>query len=298
MFVSVLVCTRNRCGKLRGLLQSLARLDVPSGSSFEVVVVDNGSTDSTADTCDQFGALLPLRYHREWRRGKSIALDRGIEAARGEVVAFTDDDCVVDASWLRVLVSEFSQDPDLAAAGGRVELYNAQDKNVTLTTYRETVVVNTTPALLFAPLIIGANMAFRATALTKVGRFDTRLGPGSRCGAVAEDIDYMYRTFRKKLKIVYFPALVVFHNHGRTTDAEIEELRYRYRVGRAALFTKHAFDEMVLNVPASGLKHLYWDSLLPAKTVARRLFTQESSRTERRELQAMLVGALSRLLRA
>jgi glycosyltransferase involved in cell wall biosynthesis len=288
MFVSVIVCTRNRCDKLRGLLRSLARLDVPAGSSFEVVVVDNGSSDSTAEACAEFRTCLPLSYLRESRRGKSIALDRGIDAARGEVVAFTDDDCVVDTSWLRVLVCEFSRDPELAAAGGRVELYNAQDHNITLSTYHETVVVNTTPAFLFKPLIIGANMAFRASALAKVGRFDGRLGPGSRCGAVAEDMDYMYRTFRKNLKIVYFPHLLVFHNHGRQTDAEVDEVMYRYRVGRAAFLMKHLPDEV-------ALKRLYWDVLPPAKTVGRRLFTRESSRAELKQLQAVLVGAWSRL---
>jgi len=291
MFISIVICTRNRCEKLRGALQSLANVEIPADSSLEVVVVDNGSTDATGDTCAAFSSLLSLQYVRESRRGKSRALDRGIAAARGEVVAFTDDDCLVDVSWLKALVDKFTADPELSGIGGRVELYNAADRNFTTITHPNIVDVNTTPASLFVPLIIGANMAFRANVLKAVGGFDVRLGPGSRFGAVSEDMDYVYRAYRKKFKIVYFPGIIVFHDHGRQSDAEIEEVSYRYRVGHGAFFTKHIRDEVIL-------KRVYWDVLPLVKTIARRLFTRESSRSELRVLRAMFVGALSRVARA
>src|SRR5262245_36854282 len=145
MFVSIVICTRNRCDKLRGALRSLVNVEVPAGNSLEVVVVDNGSTDATAETCAEFSSILLLQYLREDRRGKSRALDRGIEAARGELVAFTDDDCLVHVSWLRALVDTFSADPELAGIGGRVELYKAEDRNFTTITHPNVVDVNATP---------------------------------------------------------------------------------------------------------------------------------------------------------
>jgi GT2 family glycosyltransferase len=266
-------------------------VEVPTGNSLEVVVVDNGSTDATAEICAGFNSVLSLQYVREDRRGKSRALDRGIGAARGEVVAFTDDDCRVDVSWLKALVDKFAADPELSGIGGRVELYNADDRNFTTITHPNIVDVNTTPVSLFVPLIIGANMAFRANVLKAVGGFDVRLGPGSRFGAVSEDMDYVYRAYRKKFKIVYFPEIIVFHDHGRQSEAEIEELSYRYRVGHGAFFTKHIRDEVIL-------KRLYWDVLPLVKAITRRLFTRESSRSELRVLRAMFIGALSRVARA
>ena len=291
MFISVVICTRNRCEKLRGALRSLADVEIPTGSSLEVVVVDNGSTDATGAVCAEFSSLLSVQYVRENRRGKSRALDCGIAAARGEVVAFTDDDCLVDVSWLKMIVDKFAEDPELSGLGGRVLLYNTDHRNFTTITHPNVVDINATPVSLFVPLIIGANMAFRTNVLKAVGGFDVRLGPGSRFGAVSEDMDYVYRVYRKKFKMVYFPGIVVFHDHGRQSDAEIEELTHRYRVGRGAFLTKHLRDEVIL-------KRFYWDVLPLVKAIARRLFTRESSRSERRVLRAMFIGAWSRVARA
>jgi glycosyltransferase involved in cell wall biosynthesis len=291
MFVSVVICTRDRCDKLRGALRSLAAVEVPTGSSLEVVVVDNGSSDATSETCVEFSSCLQVQCVRENRRGKSRALDRGIGTARGDVIAFTDDDCVVHASWLNALVEKFAADPELAGVGGRVELYNPEDRNFTTITHPHIVDLRATPVALFVPLIIGANMAFRADVLKAVGRFDARLGPGSRFGAVSEDMDYVYRAYRKKFKLVYFPGILVFHNHGRQSDAEIDRVSHQYRVGRGAFLTKHMRDEMVL-------KRFYWDVLPLVKTAANRFFSRQSSRAELRVLGAMFIGALSRVARA
>ena len=291
MFVSILICTRNRCAKLRGALRSLVQLQVGENTSFEVVVVDNGSTDCTPEVCREFSASLPIRHLLERRRGKSAALARGIAAALGDVVAFTDDDCIVAKSWLHEIVSAFMADEALAVAGGRVELYQLSARNFTTTTHSSVVEVSARPVHLFEPLIIGANVAIRADVLKAIGSFDLKLGPGSRLEAVAEDMDYVYRAYLKKFKIVYFPQIVVYHDHGRTTDPEIEALLYRYYVGRAAVFTKHLLRGEVL-------RPIYWDLRNVVKHDAKQLFERQLDREERMLLPALLIGVLSRLRRA
>ena len=118
--VSVIVCTCNRRRRLETTLDSFERLDVPTGVSWELIVVDNNSTDGTDSMIAGFKqrCTLPLMPLVERRRGKLIALNTAIQHARGAIIAFTDDDCVVDPSWLRTVVREFEADPSLAAWAG------------------------------------------------------------------------------------------------------------------------------------------------------------------------------------
>src|SRR5687768_17247493 len=98
MFISVINCTRNRCDKLVTALSSLDAAVVPQGVQCEVLIIDNGSTDATAEVCKPFVASKSrsYRYIFEGTKGKSVALNRGVREARGDILAFTDDDCLVD----------------------------------------------------------------------------------------------------------------------------------------------------------------------------------------------------------
>lgn len=94
--VSVIVATRNRCAPLAETLEAMTRLVVPPALTWELIVVDNGSTDGTSALLDRYRARLPLRSVVEPVPGLSVARNAGLHVARGEVIAFTDDDCVVD----------------------------------------------------------------------------------------------------------------------------------------------------------------------------------------------------------
>ncbi len=126
--------------------------------------------------------------------------------------------------------------------------------------------------------------------LDAVGEFDPFLGPGSRIGAVMEDLDLLYRVFREKFKIIYSPDVLVYHNHGRTTDAQIRALNHRYVVGRGAFYCKH-----ILGGDWSVLKMAYWEFSSLTKGMIKDLFAGRKIQEHGRLLWALLVGAGGRL---
>ncbi len=239
MKISVIIATYNRCVKLRALLQTLAECSL-KGNECEVLIVDNNSTDTTKDVATEFQAPLRphFRYLFEKRRGKSNALNCGIKAARGEILAFTDDDCLPSRNWLHSIVKEFEEDPNLAVLGGRVELYDKNDiaHSLSLSNHRSQI-THGMQIIKNAP-IIGANMAFRKCVLDRIGGFDPLLGPGARCG-IAEDVEILYRCHKSGFKIVYSPEVMVLHNHGRKSESEDFALSRLYAMGRGGLYCKH-----------------------------------------------------------
>ena len=102
MRVTVLICTWNRADSLRKALESIEGSRAPEDLEWEVLIVDNNSTDTTATVCEVFQKKNANRYRYlfEERQGKSFALNAGIEHANGNILAFTDDDVVVDKDWL------------------------------------------------------------------------------------------------------------------------------------------------------------------------------------------------------
>lgn len=120
MFVTVAICTRNRAASLSRTLRSLSEIPKPAGLDWELIVVDNGSTDATASTCEEFAKILPLRRVFEQRPGLSNARNAAVAAARGHYVVWTDDDVVVGRNWLFAYVEAFRTWPDAAVFGGRI----------------------------------------------------------------------------------------------------------------------------------------------------------------------------------
>src|SRR5579871_1557589 len=121
MKITVVVCTYNRCTIIERLLGSIAGSGVNAPCDWECIVVDNNSTDETHQVVNRFCEKLPqhFRYVFEEEQGLSHARNRGIAEAAGEIVAFVDDDVVVEASWLRQITACFA-DPLCAGAGGRI----------------------------------------------------------------------------------------------------------------------------------------------------------------------------------
>src|SRR5271155_1594923 len=119
--ISVVVCTYNRRESLRTALGSLAQLRAPADSPWELIVVDNNSSDGTPEVVKSFGAgsSFCVQYVFETNQGQSHARNAGINAARGDIVAFTDDDVTVDSGWLCELQKVFDEF-DCMGVGGRV----------------------------------------------------------------------------------------------------------------------------------------------------------------------------------
>lgn len=249
--VSVIVCTYNRCDKLGRSLRAIVAALKRCHFGAEIVVVDNNSRDATEAVV---GAVaqdcpVPLRYVVERSQGLSFARNRGIREAKGDIVAFTDDDCVVDPSWVEVVAREFAANPDVTLIGGRVDLYTPEDRAITIRPIDERV--RYTSTIQIYAHIIGCNMAFRRVLVDRIGGFDPALGGTG--GLTADDIDFIYRAMRSGAAVVFVPELKVRHDHGRRTDAQVRALRRSYFRGRGAFFGKHLLGDPDI------LRHVYWE---------------------------------------
>lgn len=118
MKLSVVLATRNNARVLGTFLESLTRCRAPG--EWEIIVVDNGSTDATRQTLEQFTGRLPLRCCRQPLPGKSVSLNHGLREARGEIVLFTDDDIQPAPDWLQNHVRAMARNPGMAMIGGRI----------------------------------------------------------------------------------------------------------------------------------------------------------------------------------
>lgn len=119
-FVSVVICTRNRARQLRRMLDSMCAVEIPEGLGWEVVVVDNGSVDDTPRAVLEFADRLPIRRVWEPEPGIANARNRGVEAARGAYICWTDDDVLVDRHWLAAYCEAFARHPGAAVFGGKI----------------------------------------------------------------------------------------------------------------------------------------------------------------------------------
>ena len=255
--ISVVVCTCNRAESLQRTLHSLHEMTTPASAEWEVVVVDNNSGDRTRDVVMDFArnAKMAARYLFEARRGLSWARNAGVRNSRGDVIAFTDDDCLVDSQWLERIDAEFRADASLAVVGGRVELKDPRDQRVSVRVHCERALVTSLKGI--TTLMIGCNLSCRRRLLDDVGYFDVRLGSGAKIPS-GEDWDFVYRSLKAGAKIVFSPDVLVFHDHGRRSHAEVESLRYGYAIGRWAFYCKHAasFDAKALRVATHDFTRL------------------------------------------
>ena len=227
--VTVILCTYNRCEDLAGALQSIAASQVASSVTWEVLVVDNNSTDQTRNVVDGLCRRYPghFRYIFESRQGLSYARNAGIANARGEVLAFTDDDVTVEPTWLQNLTAEMLNDNKWAGAGGRTlpaQKFTPPDwLSNDFDTWAGIVFAyfdlgNEAAELHRAPY--GANMAFRRAVFAKYGGFRTDLGrnPGDKISN--EDTEFGRRLMAAGERLRYEPSAIVYHPivHGRITQ--------------------------------------------------------------------------------
>lgn len=235
--LSVIVCTWNRASQLAPCLRKFTELQSPQ-KDWELLVVDNNSSDNTQEVVRKFAAHAPfqVKYVFESRQGLSHARNRGIAEACHSIVAFTDDDCLVDRLWANTILHEFSDDESLAVLGGRVERGGPDGLPIGTRTFSDRIQVLSFEQLFSR--MIGCNMAFSKRVFDTVGSFDPLLGKGTSLGS-AEDLDLLYRALKKGLKIVYSPDVVVIHAHGRSTLDAIQQVTDEYTKGRGGFYWKH-----------------------------------------------------------
>jgi len=232
--ISIIVCTRNRSASLRRNLESIQRLSVPPNLSWETIVVDDGSTDDTRTVVESFigNSGLNLRYVFQERTGVCAGRNAAIRAAKGQIIAFTDDDMVLAGDWLLELANVVSRNTSVAAFFGRTLVPH---ENMAKIAVREG---NREQIYSFPcnPAEPGSsnNMIVRRSILSLTGAFDPRLGPGTHVRA-GEDIDFTYRILRSGGSIRYSPEILAYHDH----EHDVRNVLFAYGKGRGAFYCKY-----------------------------------------------------------
>lgn len=246
MSITAIVCTNNRCQSLAKTLASLAASKLPEVVDWEVLVVDNNSNDQTRevveDFCTRYGARF--RYIFEPRQGKSHALNTAIHESRGDILAFTDDDVIVELTWLLNLTAALTEG-QWAGAGGRTLPASAVTPPRWLALDGE----HSNAHLLYAHFDLGdqphqldrapygANMAFRKETFEKHGVFRTDLGPGPsrEIPRFNEDTEFGRRLIAAGEKLRYEPLAVVYHVVPRERIQKAHFLTASFDLGRSAI---------------------------------------------------------------
>lgn len=209
-FFSIIIPTYNRPERLFICLQSLARLDYPR-DRFEVIVVDDGSEMSLENVVETFKEQLDLTLLSQPNAGPATARNAGAKLAKGEFLAFTDDDCTPAPDWLQALAARFAAAPE-GAIGGRT--VNALSDNLYSTASQILIDyiygyynINSQQASFFA----SNNFALPAERFRTIGGFDTSFPL-----AAAEDREFCDRWLHKGYKMIYAPEIIVYHAHQLT----------------------------------------------------------------------------------
>ncbi len=216
---SVVICTYNRASGIGLVLDDLAAQGGLDGMPWEVVVVDNNSTDGTRPTVEaqQASGRIPVRYVREPVQGKSYALNRGIAESQGAIVAFTDDDVRIPPTWLASILAPFHDPACMGVAGAVLPQWS---------TPRPAWVSDVEPYQMMAAIVkywqgstagpavappIGANCAWRRAVFTRHGGYRTDLGPGGERTPLGEDTEFGLRVMSRGESVWYEPAALLHH---------------------------------------------------------------------------------------
>jgi GT2 family glycosyltransferase len=220
--ITVAVCTRDRTDDLRICLASLARLQYPA---LDVLVVDNAPTSDATERLVRTHHPQ-VRYVKEPRPGLNWARNRAILEAHGEIIAYADDDVVVDANWTMALARVFSENPNVMAVTGLVAPHSLDTEAEILferyggfgqgfmRRYYHGGMQHHHGAGKFGT---GANMAYRRQVFQKIGLFDPALDVGTVTNG-GGDLEMFFRVLQEGHTLLYEPGALVYHRHRRDRD--------------------------------------------------------------------------------
>lgn len=249
---SVIFCTYNREKYIYNALKSIAEQDFPV-EKYEIVLINNNSTDSTGELCEQFKEDYPLvdfRYFIETQQGLSYARNRGVNESRGDILIFVDDDATVFENYLTAIDKFFDDYPNAAACGGPIRPVYENGEPHWLSHYTNALIGG---ALYEGDAIKpfkrgkypgGGNSAFRKEVFDKYGLFNVDLGrkPGSLMGA--EEKDLYSRISAGKDVFYYLPQMGIYHYipDSKLTDSYFDRLTYA--IGKSEYIRTHSVSKM------------------------------------------------------
>jgi glycosyltransferase involved in cell wall biosynthesis len=241
--IALVIVTRNRGNQLFRTLESLKTLR--SRVNWELIVVDNGSTDSTGTILGAFASAFahPMRIIYESAPGQGNARNAGWQSTEARIVAFLDDDCYPAEDYLEAVLKCFAENLNLGFLSGRILLYDQTDLRMTI---QESLThVSLAPKSFIRPgFIQGANSSFRRVSLEQVGGFDPRFG-GAKGQFLAEELDVAARISAAGWHGAYDPRPLVYHHHGRKTRFEEWRLMRVYQRGIGGFYAKCCLDRQL-----------------------------------------------------
>ncbi len=235
--LSVIVCTRNRLASLRRCVEAFDA--VKADQKWELIIVDNGSDDGTAEYLSALPKVVGFRQTiitNEPHQGLGRARNKGFKTSRGGIVSFTDDDCYVTEDYIAAMLAAFRDHPGVGFVGGRILLYDKTDLRLAIDENESEASFQ--PRTFIAPgAMHGANMAFRRSVLDKIGGFDDRFGVGTPF--CTEDTCAQADALWAGFAGVHDPRPTVFHHHGRKTKKEFRAVCKIYETGFGAYYAKY-----------------------------------------------------------
>ena len=215
--ISIIICTYNRAQMLNDTLASWHKVD-KSNINVELIVIDNNSSDATADVVKAYqnSNNLAVAYFYESNIGLSFARNRGIKESRGHIIAFIDDDVYIDRHWLQEIRRIFNDNPDIHCIGGNsVPVFETVKpdwiNDRLLKMYGATLSGNREKPMHYPNHPFGVNMAFRRIVFERAGMFNPRLGRIKKSLLSNEEKELFYRIDQMGLKTRYTPKAIIYH---------------------------------------------------------------------------------------
>ena len=304
MDASILICTYNRAGLLAETLGTIAAMAVDPSLRWEVIVVDNNSTDGTRAVAESAARTFPapIRWLFEPRQGKSHALNTGIAACAAEVIVFTDDDVQIDPGWLEAGVRPLLTRRDIDYTGGPVHpIWEAPPPGW----------IDGEPGILWGPIALvdygtepfvfedrrripmGVNMAARRSLIRRVGGFHPGLERSGSSLMGQGQAEFFFRTRAAGVKGLYVPEMRLRHHvpASRMTRAYYRRWWYWKGIARARMQSIHPVSELGLDLRTTprvaGIPRFMWGSAV-RDAIGWCAAARRGSATERAEHEMML----------
>jgi len=246
--VSVVICAYNAERTMRACLESLRHIAYPN---LEVVIVDDGSRDRTAEIASEFPEF---RLIRQPNKGLAVARNAGLHAARGEIIAYTDSDCVVDPHWVSLMVRAMEQG-GFDGCGGPNYAPHEEGRTQGCVAASPGAPSHVLVAQDRAEHLAGCNMMFTKAVLVKVGGFDARFR------TAGDDVDICWRLIDAGFALGYSPAAFVWHFRRNTIKAYYGQQK---GYGRAEAMLFELYPERF-----NSLSQIRWRGTIPglARTI-------------------------------
>lgn len=237
--ISIIVPTYNRKEQLKRCLEYLDKQTLPV-NEYEIIIVDDGSTDNTPEIINKTNNKKNIRYFFQENKGPAAARNLGISKAKGEIIAFTDDDCILDKDWLHAIDKAFKENPDVSCVKGMTK--NSQFG----------IISNSLDKYIYGRTTSGAtnNIAYKKKVLQELTGFDESY---IFC---YEDVDLKWRFRLKGYKRIFCPDMIIWHPH-ENDIITLKKKAFLGGVGVYQFFIKYLFSHPFIAIGSVGAYFYY-----------------------------------------